>query len=416
MAKTLTPKAAYTLVNAIAKQLTGEANISATSAADFVSVGETILTYPKENILNALSIVGIRTIISNRPYRSKFSIIREENADFFTSRLRKITFYEEHALDSGDYNTDSKTNFADGYDNGSNSGNSTASMWEQHPRHCLELNMGGQNVWSKCLTIYSNQLEIAFSSVGQFSTFMSGVLTTLQNEIETEKEAFARLSMLNAIAGVYDLQTYGTKAIDLVSAYNTEMGTSYTGEELRTTYKESFYKWLVALIKDTSDMLEYKSVKNHWDKTLTVGSDTLHFMRHTPKSSQKLVMYSKFFNDAQSEIMPSIFNPEYLALENFEKVPFWQSINDRARVNFTPAIPDAAGTNSGEQTTGQAVNLPYVVGLLFDTDAIMTTMLFDGANATPVEARKRYYNTWYTFNKNAIVDFTENMILFYMAS
>lgn len=417
MARRLNPTSCYTLINAIAKQLNGTTAIQATDLSSFISVGETVLQNTKENILDAVTIVGIRSIMANRPYRSKFSIIREDDASLFNSRLRKISYYEEGALDSGDYNTDSKTNLKGGFDNGTNGGQSMPTMWEQHPRYALELNFGGVDTWQKALTQYANQLEIAFKDINEFSAFMTGVMTALQNEIETEKEAFARATMLNAIGGIYDLTTYGTKAIDLVALYNDEHDTSYTGDELRSgDAKESFYKWFVALVKDYSDMLEYKSTANHWDKTLTVGSDTLHLLRHTPKDKQKLVLFSKFFNDAQSEIMPSIFNPEYLKIDNFEKVPYWQSQTDRAKVSITPSIPDASGTNNGAQTSGSAVTLNYVVGMLFDTDAIMTSLIFDGANTTPIEARKRYYTTWYTFAKNGIVDFTENMVLFYMAS
>ena len=93
---------------------------------------------------------------------------------------------------------------------------------------------------------------------------------------------------------------------------------------------------------------------------------------------------------------------------------YWQTTKDPSAIKVTPAIPDVAGTNSGAQTTGSTVDLGYVLGVLFDEDACMTDFQLDDANATPMEARKRYHNLWWSFSRNAISDFTENGVLLYM--
>ena len=123
-------------------------------------------------------------------------------------------------------------------------------------------------------------------------------------------------------------------------------------------------------------------------------------------------MYSPLFNKAEAMVMPEIFNPQYLSIDNYEGVDFWQSFagNDTdASINVTPAIP-----NGNEQTVGNNVSLDYVVGMIFDTDAIMTDYQLEDAESTPLEARKRYYNIWWSFSKNSINDFTENSVVFIM--
>ena len=62
-----------------------------------------------------------------------------------------------------------------------------------------------------------------------------------------------------------------------------------------------------------------------------------------------------------------------------------------------------------------SVEIPYVVAFLYDRDALMTDYQLEDAIDTPVEARKRYINTWWTFAKNNINDISENGVLFYMA-
>ena len=110
--------------------------------------------------------------------------------------------------------------------------------------------------------------------------------------------------------------------------------------------------------------------------------------------------------------MPEIFNPQYLSLENYEGVQFWQNFDNPEAISITPAIPDIAGTNSGLQTAGTPVAEDYVIGMLFDEDALMVDYQLEASNTTPLEARKRYRNIWWTFSKNAINDLTENAIIF----
>ena len=117
------------------------------------------------------------------------------------------------------------------------------------------------------------------------------------------------------------------------------------------------------------------------------------------------------FIEAKANVLPSIFNPEYLKIENYEPVNYWQSIDNRSSVKITPAIYDKT---SGEQKKGNEVNLDYVVGLLFDEDAMMIDYQFEGSYSTPLEARKLYRNIFWHYTKNAINDPTENAVLFYM--
>ena len=46
---------------------------------------------------------------------------------------------------------------------------------------------------------------------------------------------------------------------------------------------------------------------------------------------------------------------------------------------------------------------------------MMIDYQLDAAYSTPVEARKHYRTIWNTINKNPLNDFTENVIVYYMA-
>ena len=415
MARTLTTKDAYQIINLLVKEATGQdATIQAVDPSTFVSVGETVLASGVENTLNALSMVLGRTFVAVRPYNAKFSTINAINSGIYANRIRKISFYSRDAVVDGAENTDAKTNFAMGYDNGSNSGSSAPSMWEQNQPVPLELNFGGSSEWQTVTTIYEKQLQVAFRSPEDFVEFVNGIMVEKGNDIESEKEAFNRMTVLNAMAGCYDLTaSMPESVINMTSAFNTEFGTSYTTSQLLTTHFTEFLEFFVGFIKITSDRMTNRSKKFHWSPTKTISGVSYSLLRHTPKDKQKLMVFNPFWIKAETRVKPEVFNDRYLNFGNFEGVDFWQNELDPSAISITPAIPNVSTPSA--QTVGSAVKLDYVLGFMFDEDAMMVDYQFDDATTTPLEARKHYRNMWWTIRKNAIVDYTENMVLLYMA-
>lgn len=418
MARTLTPTDAHVIMTELVHQATGQKNLTVVDTSSFVSAGETVLATGIENTINSLGIVLGRTLMAVRPYKAKLAIINALNTGAYTSRMRKISFYSRDPKASGDWNTNLFTNLQTGFTNGQNpdsqgDAQSTKSMWEQNAPVALEMNFGGQSVWEESTTIYEDQLKVAFRGESEFSSFVAGVMTEKANDIESEKEAFNRMTLLNHMAGIVDMTALMPKsAVNLTSAFNTKFGTSYTSEQLRTTYLADFLKFFVAEFKLASDYMTNRSAMYHWSPDKQVGGVDHTLLRHTPKSKQRAMLFNPLFVEARSNVYPDIFNPQYLDVNNFEPVEYWQSISTPAGINVTPAIPDP---DTGLQKAGNPVALSYVVGILFDEDAIMTDFQLERSASTPLEARKNYRNLWWSFSKNAINDFTENAILFYMA-
>lgn len=414
MARLLTPTDAHTIMNALAYQATGRSNLTATDTSSFVSVGETVLATGIENVCSALSIVIGRTMVAVKPYKAKIRLIQEEDTGLYTSRLRKISFYDKDAVESGWVNTNTTPkNLYNGYDNGTNGGNSVGSMWQQDKPIAIEFNFGGSDVWDFEMTFYEAQLKAAFRNEQEFIAFWNGTIVQKQNEIEQTKEAFNRMNMLNYMAGLLALQAVNsTSVINLTKGYNDMFGTSYTNEQLLSTHLKSFLEYMVSEFKLTSDFLEERTNKYHWNPSKTVDGVTYtNILRHTPKADQRFFYYKPIFERAKAMVMPEIFNDEYLKLEQGEGVTYWQSTSDRMSIDITPAIPNT--TNPAQQTTG-ARQQAKVIGFLFDKDALITNFQFEGADTTPLEARKKYRNTWYHNAKNAINDFTENAVLMIM--
>lgn len=423
MARALTPQDCHAIVNLIAKEISGQdATIQAVNSSNFVSVGETILASSKENIYNALSTVMGRTLVAVRPFRAPLWLINAENTGVYTHRMRKISFYDKGALASGDFNTQLFTNLAEGFDNGENpagsppAAQSTTSMWEQHQTVPVELNFGGSSVMEFCITWYEDQVRNAFRSESDFSLFWSGAMTEYANQIEQRKEAFNRMTMLNFMAGIYDQTSAGTEAVNLTTAFNTyyNISPAYTTQELLTTHLKEFLAFFVATFKMYSKRMENRSAKYHITPPKTDGSgNNMYILRHTPRDRQRVLLYEPLFMQAEAQVLPEIFNDQYLDIDRqYEGVMFWQNEIESSKISVTPAIPDFT---LGTQKAGNAVTLNYVVGLLYDEDALMVDYQLETANTSPLEARKRYRNTWLSIARNSINDFTENAVLFYMA-
>lgn len=424
MARTLTTKDGYQLMNLLVRQATGQAAQSVVDASTFVSAGETVLATGKENTMNALSLVLGRTFAAVRPYNAKLALMNAINTGVYSHRLRKISYYAQDAQPSGYFNTDINTNFAEGFTAGENPdaqgvAQSTKSQYEQHPAMPLEVNFAGSTTWQDCITMYEDKLEQAFNSVESFNAFIEGILVEHGNDIESQKEAWNRMTLLSAIATRIYLAGQGvatSSVINLTSAFNTYFRTSYTSEQLRSTYLKEFLEFMVSVIKETSDRMTERGTAYHDPMTKTVSGVSYSVLRHSPKDRQRLYLYNPLFRKSEAIVMPEIFRPEYLNMEKqFERVEYWQS-NDsgtnRSAINFNSAYLDSS---DGTQKATGAVTASYVVGVLADEDAFMTDFQLEKALTSPLEARKGYRNNWLTFAKNAIIDQTENMVVFIMA-
>lgn len=423
MAKSLTPQDVHALINLVAREATGQnSSIMPVNSSAAVSVGELVAQAGTENILNALSIVMGRTFMAVRPYEAKLFLINAINSGMFTERMRKISYYAKDSQASGWFNTNLYTQHATGLDNGVNQVKNSSilpsgglgTMWEQNQPMPLEVNFAGRDVWSDSITLYENQLQRAFRNDGEFASFVSGIMTEKGNNIESQKEAFNRVTMLNFIAGVIDLNQDGS-VVDLKAAYNAAFGTNYSSAQLRTTYLKEFLAFTVATIKTVSEYMRIRSKKYHLPYTKSVGGVDYSILRHTPRDRQRLLIYAPLTISAEAQVFSEVFNPQYLDIGQYEKVTHWQNINNPSAIDVTPAIPNIGSPASG-QTTGNRVQYDYVVGMLYDQDAILTDYQMDSAYTTPLEARKGYRNIWYQFAKNSINDFTENAVVFVMGN
>ena len=235
-----------------------------------------------------------------------------------------------------------------------------------------------------------------------------------RNDIESTIESKNRSLVADRIAGVYAKVTAATPqlgaecAVDMTKYFNDKCGTTYTRDEILQEHLTEFLELWVAKIKLDSDRLEERTKLYHDPYTVTESGVDYNILRHTPKAYQKMFYSSEFFTEAKARVLPEIFNPQYLDASQGEAVTYWQSTKPADRLKIKAKVP------MGDGNADATVELDYVLGIIFDTDAIMSINQFEGAFTTPLEARKMYRNVWYHWKFGAYNDYSENSIIYYM--
>lgn len=403
MANTYTPTDVYALVNEIVSQATGQKSIAVVDTTSFVTVGAKLVgtQVAAENTLNAISTVLARTIFSQRPYRGSLDIMRVSE-ERWGAIVRKVIPLSFEAEKSNDFNTDVDSDqLADG---------ESIDMYKINNPKVLELDFWGTKKLQAHITRYRDQLSMAFTSEREFMAFIDAVMTEFFNSIERMNEGRARLVLANAIGGTYAMSSDAPSCVvDLTDGYNTKYGTSYTREQLLTTYQESFLKYFVAEVKKYSERLKDSTSLYH--ANITGYKKILH---HTPKALQKLIMYTPYFIDSETNVLPTVYNDELLRIADYEGVNFWQDPLTPEKVVVKPTyLKVSDGTSMDAADT---VTIDCVIGLLYDTEFMGVIPQFDYSSVSPFNSAGGYWNEFYHWRFNNWTDFTENHILFIMGA
>ena len=405
MANSNLPVDIHAVVNSLIAQAGGGA-LAATDTSSMITVAQAAQIYGQETLLNALSLQIGRTLIAIRPYTADDYGVEVDNQTY-GQISRKISYY------ANDFETEQSWNTAASGAGYTLKDGASVDHYKIKKQYPLEMQFGGNKVLQKHITRWLYQLDVAFRTNNDLAKFITGLAIENQNEIAMMKEARNRAILLNFIGGLYNTGTARSK-VNLTKEYNTKYGTTYTSEQLRTTYLKELLAFLVSRIQYDSDIMAKNTELFHLTPAKNDDSgNALHLYRHTPKSDQRLNLLSPLLYDAESNVLPQVFHDGYLKLDNYRAIPYWQSAESgkEGAVNVTPNQLKVA---DGTVVTGKAVSTPYVVGILYDRAALMSTYRLDRTITTPDNAGGAYVNTYYHWANDFTNDFTENGILYYM--
>ena len=382
---------AAVLLNSIVSQATGRTGPVATNLQDFVSVGQTALSVGVDPLMQAISQVLSRTIFSVRPYSEKFGGLRAD-ALKWGNHVRKLSVADS------DWERDQRyyESANDFLDNGD-----TVDMYRINSPGILQTNFYGQNVVQRSVTIFRDQLNVAFSGPGELSQFVSMIMQNVSDQLAQARESTARMALANFIGGKVAAQAAGLgtdHVIYLIDEFNRETSSSLTASTIyQPANYPTFVRWMYGFINTLSDKFTERTVNYQINVTNKLIS------RHTPKARQKLYISAPEYNRMRSEVLSVTFNDDLLRLGEFESVSYWQSPNSPEEINVTPAYMD----NSGAIVNATAQNVTNIFGVLFDDEAIMTQSVNSWSAPSPFNAAGGYTNTFWHQSNRYLNDFNE---------
>lgn len=373
------------ILNAVYGQATGDVNLANVNTSDFTSVATVTLKTGYDTVSNSISQVLGRTIFSVRPYQAKFKGL-EATSQRWGNHTRKLTVVDGHAENNPEYTLVDGTNY---------------SPFVVNKPEILQTNFYGQTTFMRSVTIYDNQLDVAFQGPDQFASFITMVMTNMSDLLEQSREILARGALANFIAGK---SAAANGVIHLVSEYNTVAGltTPLTSQTVRQPDNfVPFMKWAYGRIKTLAQLMAERSHAYH------INVSGKEVARHTPADRLKLYMLAGDMNDVEASVLSSVYNDEYLKLADHESVAYWQALNTPGSVIATPTYMDATGALVTPQSP---VTVGNILGVMFDDEAIGVNF-FDQTTTTDRNGRHRFTNWNFFENQRYWNDFTENGLI-----
>ena len=385
----MTFEQAAAILNNIKAQVTGETGIAPVDASEFVSVATKTIAVGYDPVLRAITQMVTKTIFSIRPYEAQMKGIMMDSQKW-GAIVRKLAISDQDWLDNEEYS------LVDGqsYD-----------MFKIRKPNVLQLNYYGAVTFKRYYTVFKDQLDSAFSGPDEFSRFMTMVVQNCMDIIEQSRESIARATVANFIAG--KVAAAGNQGSDgvvhLVTEYNDETGEELTSETIYAPENiGNFVIWVYARLGDLTQLMTERSQKFQ----IQITDHTLN--RHTPLERQKVYLFSKFLEEINARVKADTFHDNYMELSDVEAISFFQSIEDRQKIQTKPAylLPD--GTIEEAEN---AVTVENILGVIFDEEALGYTVMNEWSATTPFNCEGAYWNTYFSYLIRYYNDFSEKGIV-----
>ena len=346
-----------TIVNNIAEQMTGQKAITQiTNAADFIAVAQTLLKTGYDPIINAISQVFSRSIFSYRDYNAPMNSLYMD-APRWGNAVRKLSPIAMEAVNNQEFEYPVAYSSAQAQQSNPYGDGLSVDHYKINKQKVLQTNFYGSATYAQRYTIFKEQLEVAFSDVGEFSRFTAMLAAERKNDRETYKESLARGLQASFIGALF-AENKAERIVHLLTEYNTVTGLELTAA---TVYQPEnfapFMRWAYARIKTIARLMANRS---------------------------------------------AMFQTQITG-----KTDYWQSIQTPDTINVVPVYTNA----NGALTTGAAQNKSKIFGLIHDKDALGYSDVNNWAAVTPLNIDGGYWNEAHHTRFKSMLDNTEKAVV-----
>ena len=246
------------------------------------------------------------------------------------------------------------------------------------------------------ISIAEEQLKQSFLNAGEMARFVAMLFQGVENSMTLKFDALVMRTINNFIGATIQDGTSGANVIHLVSEYNTNYGASLTSAT--ALYNKDFLRYAVFRMKQVATRLStYSTLFN-------LGATE----KHTPRDMLKIILHETLDAGVGAFLQSDTFHDELVKLPVADVVPFWQGSGTAYALADTTKIDVDVLDTSG---TKQHVQEDYIVGVMFDRDALGVTG-YNRRTPSKYVAKAEFYNYWYKEDAGYFNDYNENFVVF----
>ena len=270
----------------------------------------------------------------------------------------------------------------------------TVNQFEYNAPEVIQYFYNQKIAWQIDCSFAEMQVRESFTSASELNRFFSTIESTI-NKSQTMYIDSLEMRAINNFVAEKILANNGV--VDLLAGYNAAFGTSLTAAAAITNV--DFLRYAAYTILLYKDRLKAASEVFH------VVSDT-GYPTFTPASDLHLVLISNVAKALDVYLQSETFHNDFTEIGSYDTIPFWQSSGE----NFSTADVTRLDVAPASDNT-QTVNRNYIIGVMFDRDAIVMTNE-NRRTTSAYNANGEYYNNFYKIDTSFINDLAENGIVF----
>lgn len=371
----------YSLTNDITKEVLGESVILQEDLSNIVDLGKAIFNANQvENYTRKLVDRIGKVVFVNRAYSGRMpSVLMDDWA--YGSVLEKISGDLPEATENEEWE------LVDGasYD----------SAVVTLPKGITTKFFNHKVTFEVDVTITEEQCKSAFTSATAYNAFISMIYGNVEKSMTLKVDNTIARAINNAIAEtIHDGNA--VRAVNLLTKYNTEKGTTLTAD--KAIHDADFIRYASFVMK------MYVSRLGEMSRLFNIEGKA----RFTPRDMLHIAMLDEFATASETFLQSDTYWKDLVALPNgVEKVPYWQgsgtgySFADTSKVKVKTA-------------SGDSVEQGGILCVMHDRDALGVLQ--------PRKAVRTYYspkgnftNSFFVWDSNLFNDLSENFVVFYIA-
>ena len=371
----------YKLVNDATKQVLGESAVVEEDLSNVVSVGEQIANanlYDKYvgALLNRIA----KSIFSIRAYTGRAPSVLMDSWEF-GSIVQKVHMKLPDAEENESWELIDGATYEE---NQFYKPSVSVKLWNH------------KTTFEIPISIAEEQLKQSFLNANETARFVAMLYQGVENSMTLKFDALIMRTINNFIGATIQDGTSGTNVIHLLTEYNSIYGTTLTSAN--ALYDKGFLRYTAFRMKQVATRLSVYSTLFNLGKS----------EKHTPRDMLKIVLHETLDAGVSAFLQSDTFHEELVKLPVADVVSFWQgSGTSFALADTTKIHVDVLDTDG----TKQEVEEDYIIGVMFDRDALGVTG-YNRRTPSKYVAKAEFYNYWYKEDAGYFNDYNENFVVF----